>query len=45
MVYGNVVIGFPLVKVSELLAKDELDKLDFLQIKCGKRFLFIVVGE
>lgn len=90
MVYENVVIGIPLVKTSELLAKNAgdysnnefkktlftstrflprvmveaglvnstsevkrnrpelmitLDKPDFLQVKWGKKFLFIVVGE
>lgn len=90
MIYENVVIGLPLVKASELLAKDEkdyysnefdktfftsirflprilkevglvnstseikrnrpdlfikLDKPDFLQIKWGKKFLFVVIGE
>lgn len=90
MLYENVIIGLPLIKASELLAKDErdysvnefsktfftnirflpkilkeiglvsstseikrnrpdlwitLDKPDFLQIKWGKRFVYIVVGE
>lgn len=90
MIYENVVIGTPLIKTSELLAKDEkdysfnefkktlftttrflpkvmveagivsstsevrrnkpelvktLNNLDFLEIKWGKKRLFIVVGE
>lgn len=90
MLYENVVVGFPLVKASELLAKDDrdysknefdktlftstrflprimveaglvkstsevkrnrpdlmitLNEPDFIQLKWGKKFLFIVVGE